>query len=176
MSLASVTATACAGGAAVKMPGQVFALDAGAGNAMVVDDVQRVPGSVRGAPHRSPSAKLRTSSAASRLSRDLVLIGTCPLGPVGRDIVQHRLDLARGQRFAESRHSTHDPRHSKPPQRLGASQRHVVEEQLVGVVPGMAAVVMGRRPQRPVRLRALPVGLPLKVRPVARGAMLGIDQ
>jgi hypothetical protein len=43
------------------------------------------------------------------------------------------------------------------------------------MMPGVASVVVWRRPQRPVRLRALPVGLSLQVRTVAGGAMHGID-
>ena len=91
-------------------------------------------------------------------------------GPSRLDERQNGDDLAVGQNILVHRHSRFVSVTNK---RLETILRHL-EQILIGVVPSMAGLIMGRRGQVTVLIALVPIRLPFKIPAMATGALLSI--
>ena len=92
-------------------------------------------------------------------------------GPSRLDERQDSNDLTVGQNILVYRHSRFVFLTSKC---LDTILRHL-EQILVGVVPSMAGLIMGRRGQVTVLIALVPIRLPFEALPMATGALLSIE-
>jgi len=97
------------------------------------------------------------------------------LGPCGANVGENVPDPVVAHDIAEARHAAPEPGDAARLHQRRAAELRVVEEQPVVVMPGVAGRIVGRGRQDPVLVRPAPVGLPLKLRAVAGGAVLPVQ-